>query len=298
MSRLDGGLNNAICITKNLPMIKHPKFDSLLTCLKRLDHVAVAFSGGVDSSFLLAATKEALGDGTVGITIDSPALPRYELEDAVAIAHLVGVKHIIIQSLQVEEQVKRNPVNRCYFCKKAEFSAIREKATSLGIQYVLDGSNADDLTDYRPGMKAIQELQVLSPLLEAGLTKAEIRDFSRDLNLPTWDKPAYACLFSRIPYGQEIKLEDLYKVERGEKFFIDKGFRTVRVRCHGDMARIEVASTDRLRLLEEPLASEITKTLKALGFKYVTLDIQGYRMGSLNEAIGPTKSNCGGENDG
>ena len=285
---MDGGLNNAICIRKNLPMIKHPKIDKLLAWLKRLDHVAVAFSGGVDSSFLLAASKEALGDRTVGITIDSAALPRYELADAVAIANLVGVRHIIVQSLQIEEQVKRNPVNRCYFCKKTEFNAILEKAKSLGIQYVLDGSNADDVTDYRPGMKAIQELKVLSPLLEAGLTKAEIRDFSRKLNLPTWDKPAYACLFSRIPYGQEIKIEDLYKVERGEEFFIDKGFRTVRVRCHGDLARIEVAPTDRLKLLEEPLASEIAQFLKVLGFKYITLDIQGYRMGSLNESIDNT----------
>lgn len=280
------------------PMIQHPKFDKLLAHLKRLGHVAVAFSGGVDSSFLLAAAKEALGDKAVGITIDSPALPRYELEDAVAIAHLIGVKHIIVQSREIEEQVKLNPLNRCYFCKKTEFGAIREKAKTLGIRYVLDGSNADDLTDYRPGMKAIDELQVLSPLLEAGLTKAEIREFSRNLNLPTWDKPAYACLFSRIPYGQEIRFEDLDKVEKGEKFFIDKGFRTVRVRCHGDLARIEVAAADRIKLIEEPLASEITQRLKSLGFKYVTLDIQGYRMGSLNESIGMIKSKCGGENHG
>jgi len=181
-------------------------------------------------------------------------------------------------------------VNRCYFCKKVEFGAVIEKAKSLGIRHVLDGSNADDLMDYRPGMNAIKELQVLSPLLEVGLTKAEIRDFSKDLNLPTWDKPAYACLFSRIPYGQEIRLEYLEKVEKGEKFFIDKGFRTIRVRCHGELARIEVAVADRIKLLEEPLASEITQTLKSLGFKYVTLDIQGYRRGSFNENIDPAKS--------
>lgn len=279
-------------------MIQSPKYNNLLAALKRLEHVAVAFSGGVDSSFLLAAAKDALGDKAVGITIDSPALPRYELEDAVAIAGLIGARHIIVHSPEIEDEVKLNPVNRCYFCKKVEFGAIIEKAKSLGIRYVLDGSNADDLMDYRPGMNAIKELQVLSPLLEAGLTKAEIRNFSKELNLPTWDKPAYACLFSRIPYGQEIRLEDLEKVEKGEKFFIDKGFRTIRVRCHGELARIEVAIGDRIRLLEEPLASEITQTLKALGFKYVTLDIQGYRMGSFNETIDTAKEKWGGENHG
>jgi pyridinium-3,5-biscarboxylic acid mononucleotide sulfurtransferase len=279
-------------------MIQDPKYDNLLAELKRLEHVAIAFSGGVDSSFLLAAAKEALGDKAIGITIDSPALPRYELEDAMAIADLIGAQHVIVRSPEIEDEVRLNPVNRCYFCKKVEFGAVIEKAKSLGIRHVLDGSNADDLMDYRPGMNAIKELQVLSPLLEAGLTKAEIRDFSRELNLPTWDKPAYACLFSRIPYGQEIRLEDLEKVEKGEKFFIDKGFRTVRVRCHGELARIEVAIADRIKLLEEPLASEITQTLKSLGFKYVTLDIQGYRMGSFNETIDLAKSKCGGKNHG
>jgi uncharacterized protein len=279
-------------------MIQDLKYNNLLTTLGRLENAAVAFSGGVDSSFLLAVAKEALSDKAVGITIDSPALPRYELEDAIELTRLVGAKHIIVQSDEIESEVKQNPVNRCYFCKKAEFGAVIEKAKSLGIRYVLDGSNADDLMDYRPGMKAIKELQVLSPLLKAGLTKAEIRDLSRELNLPTWDKPAYACLFSRIPYGQEIRLEDLEKVEKGEKFFIDKGFRTVRVRCHGELARIEVAVADRIKLLEEPLASEITKTLKSIGFKYITLDIQGYRMGSFNETIDHVKSKCGGESHG
>ena len=271
-------------------MIHHPKFINLLTALKSLESAAVAFSGGVDSSFLLAAAIEALGDNAVGITIDSPALPRYELEDAIAIACLVGARHIIVQSREIEPEVKRNPVDRCFFCKKREFGAIIEKAKSLGIRYVLDGSNADDVLDYRPGMNAIKELQVLSPLLEAGLTKAEIRNFSKDLNLPTWDKPAYACLFSRIPYGQEIRLEDLEKIEKSENFFIDKGFSTIRVRCHGDLARIEVAAADRIKLLDEPLAMDITQTLKSFGFKYVTVDIQGYRMGSFNEMIESSKS--------
>ncbi len=266
-------------------MIQHLKFDNLLSHLKRLDHVAVAFSGGVDSSFLLAVSKLALGDKAVGITIDSPALPRYELNDAISIAQMIGVRHIIVKSDNIEEKVKRNPVDRCYFCKKTEFRSVKRVAGKLGIKYVLDGSNVDDLKDYRPGMKAVSELQVLSPLLDAQMTKSEIREFSKKLKLPTWDKPAYACLFSRIPYGQEIRIEDLDKVEKAEKFFVDRGFRTIRVRCHGDLARIEVIATDKEKLVMEPLASEITQTLKSYGFKYVTLDIQGYRMGSLNESI-------------
>lgn len=266
-------------------MIQNPKFDNLLAYLKRLEYVAIAFSGGVDSAFLLAAAKMALGDKAVGITIDSPALPRYELDDAISIARLIGVRHVIVKSEEIEEAVKKNPRNRCYFCKKIEFGMVKKTAEGLGIKYILDGSNADDLQDYRPGMKAISELQVRSPLLDVQMTKNEIREFSKDLKLPTWNKPAYACLFSRIPYGQEIKLEDLEKVEKSEKFFIDRGIRTIRVRCHGELARIEVAAPDRHKLVTEPFASEITQTLKSYGFKYVTLDIQGYRMGSLNEAI-------------
>jgi uncharacterized protein len=266
-------------------MIQNPKFDHLLDQLKKLDRAAVAFSGGADSSFLLAASRLALGDKAVGITIDSPALPRYELDDAISIAGMLGVSHIIVKSDTIEEEVKRNPVDRCYLCKKAEFGSVKKTAKDLGIKYVLDGSNVDDLKDYRPGMKAVFELQVLSPLLAAQITKNEIREFSKELKLPTWDKPAYACLFSRIPYGQEIRIEDLEKVEKAEKFFIDRGFRTIRVRCHRDLARIEVTSTDKNKLVMEPLASEITQTLKSYGFIYVTLDIQGYRMGSLNESI-------------
>ena len=266
-------------------MILNPKYNELVTYLKDLERVAVAFSGGVDSSLLLAVAREALGDNVVGITIDSPALPRYELEDARMIADKVGVKHVIVKSDEIEPEVKNNPVNRCYFCKKLEFGSVKEEAERLGFKYVLDGSNADDTKDYRPGMKATKELQVLSPLLEKNISKAEVREFSRMLNLPTWNKPAYACLFSRIPYGHEIKLEDLVKIEAAEKFFIDKGFKTIRVRCHDDLARIEVSKEQREKLIEEPFATEIVSTLKEIGFKFITLDIQGYRMGSFNENV-------------
>lgn len=268
-----------------MTVIENPKYSRLLDYLKNLDSAAVAFSGGVDSSFLLAAGKKALGNKIIGITVDSPALPRYELDDARKLANSLKVQHVVIQSDEIETEVKQNPVNRCYFCKKIEFGSIQEEAKRLGINVVLDGSNADDLKDYRPGMKATNELQVLSPLLEIGITKEEIRQFSKDLGLFTWDKPAYACLFSRIPYGQEIKIEDLKKVELSEKYLIDKGFKTIRVRCHNDLARIEVAKTERSKLVEEPLATEIATTLKSFGFKFVSIDIQGYRMGSFNELI-------------
>jgi uncharacterized protein len=261
------------------------RYESLTGFLRELGRVAVAFSGGVDSSFLLAAARDALGDEAIGITIDSPALPRSELEDAVSIAAQVGAKHIIIDSPEIEEEVKRNPVDRCYFCKKIEFGSIMEEAKRQGIKYVLDGSNVDDTGDYRPGMAAIKELKVLSPLLELGFTKREIREYSKKLGLPTWDKPAYACLYSRIPYGSEIKTEDLQKIEQSEKFLIKRGFRTSRVRCHDIIARIEVSREETAKLLKEPLRSEITEALKSYGFLYVTIDLEGYRMGSMNEAI-------------
>ena len=264
--------------------IDHPKYNLLLSKLKEMGKVAVAFSGGVDSSFLLAAAKVAVGDNAVGITVDSLALPRYELEDAVNVANLVDVKHVILKSYEIEDEIAENPVNRCYFCKKVEYGGIKEEATKLGIEYVIDGSNADDMKDYRPGMKARDEVHVSSPLLEAGITKEEIREFSKALGLPTWDKPAYACLFSRIPYGQKIKPEDLVKIEKGEKFFIDRGFRTIRVRCHNDLARIEVSPSDIVKLLQEPLKSEIVANFKFFGFNFITVDLQGYRLGSFNEA--------------
>ncbi|MDP4275464.1 MAG: ATP-dependent sacrificial sulfur transferase LarE [Bacteroidota bacterium] len=266
-------------------MIENTKYSNLIAYLKKLEKVAVAFSGGVDSSFLIAAAKEALGDDVCAITIDSPALPRYELEDTKKIAALVGVKHIIVNSPEIEEDIKHNPVNRCYLCKKVEFGRIRSEAEKMGIAYVLDGSNFDDLKDYRPGMKATREVKVLSPLLENKITKAEIRQFSKELNLPTWNKPAYACLYSRIPYGNNINKEDLEKIEKSEKYLIDAGFKTVRVRCHGNLARIEVAAEDRQKLFIEPFATELSRQLKAFGFKFIAVDLQGYRMGSLNEVI-------------
>jgi pyridinium-3,5-biscarboxylic acid mononucleotide sulfurtransferase len=273
------------------------KYESLTGYLRGLGRVVVAFSGGVDSSFLLAAAREALGDEAIGITIDSPALPRSELEDAVNLAAQVGARHIIIDSPDIEEEVKRNPVDRCYFCKKIEFGSILEEAHRQGIRYVLDGSNVDDTGDYRPGMAAIKELKVLSPLLELGFTKGEIREYSKRLGLRTWDKPAYACLYSRIPYGSEIKAEDLQRIELSEKFLIKRGFRSSRVRCHDTIARIEVSREETAKLLEEPLRRELTAALKSYGFMYVTIDLEGYRMGSMNEVLDSSKSQPHGKSE-
>jgi uncharacterized protein len=269
---------------------EYPKFESLIDSLKKMEKVAVAFSGGVDSSFLLAAAMLALNENVLAITVDSPSLPSYELEEAIQLARNLNVHHLVLHSDSIEEEVKHNPVNRCYFCKKIEYGAIKEEASKAGIIYVLDGSNADDLKDYRPGMKAKEEVNVSSPLLENGITKAEIREFSKILNLPTWNKPAYACLYSRIPYGQEIKIEDLRKVEKSEKFFIDKGFRTIRVRCHDKLARIETDPDSISKLFTEPLKSEIISSLKSFGFDFITIDLIGYRLGSFNETIRNSKA--------
>jgi pyridinium-3,5-biscarboxylic acid mononucleotide sulfurtransferase len=265
-------------------MLDDPKYQELTSFLKKLGKTAVAFSGGVDSTFLLAAAKEAIGD-VVGITVDSPALPRRELRDAVSFARSIGVRHVILRFDEIEESVRKNPVRRCYFCKKEEFGNIIKEAERLGYAHVLDGSNADDIGDYRPGMKASRELKVISPLQQIGITKKEVRNFAKALGLSVWDKPAYACLYSRFPYGTEIRKEDLEKVEKAEEFLLDRGFHNVRVRFHGEVARIEVDSQERERLLRDPFDSEITKAFRSFGFRYITVDIQGYRMGSLNESL-------------
>jgi uncharacterized protein len=196
----------------------------------------------------------------------------------------LGVKHEIIEA-PIIDSIKFNPENRCYLCKTAVFSMILSIAKEQGYNYVIDGTNYDDISDYRPGLKALKELEVKSPLLECKLTKAEIRAFSKELGLSTWNKPAYACLLTRIPYGTELKVGDFEKIENAEKYMMSIGFRAIRVRCHGDLARIEVSKGDRSKLFDEELLDTIDKNIKECGFKYVTLDLQGYRVGSFNETI-------------
>ncbi len=263
------------------------KYESLLQFIQQYSRVVVAYSGGVDSTFLLAASKEAIGESAVmAITIDSLSLPRYELEEAKNIARNLGVPHIILENNEMDHNIRFNPIDRCYHCKKVEFRNIIEEAQKWGISVVFDGSNADDKNDYRPGQKAIKELNVVSPLFELNFTKSEIREYSRMLNLPTWNKPAYACLYSRFPYNTEIKREDLIKVEKAEKFLIDKGFKTIRVRCHNDLARIEIEPTQIIHIIQPQMAKEIHEAFTQIGFKYITVDILGYRMGSFNSTYG------------
>lgn len=267
-------------------MNPHEKLEELKTNLARLGGVVVAFSGGVDSTFLLKLAYDVLGDRAIAVTARSSTYPEREYREATAYVEQLGVRLITIISEELEiEGFSKNPANRCYYCKKELFVKIVDIAKELGISSVADGSNVDDIGDYRPGMQALKELAILSPLKAAGLTKEDIRILSREMGLPTWDKPAFACLASRFPYGQEITKEKLNMIDQAEQFLLDHGFRQVRVRCHGDVARIEVPAEDCIRLIEQNLAQNVYATFKQIGFSYVSLDLLGYRMGSMNETL-------------
>jgi uncharacterized protein len=247
--------------------------------------LAVAFSGGVDSSLLCAIAAAELGDRALAVTVVSPMLPRSELESARALASALGIRHVLVEDGEIEEAVARNPADRCYHCKNIEFAHIRRAAAELGIDTVAEGSNLDDLSDYRPGAAATRELGIRSPLKEAGLTKAEIRAISKRLSLPTWDKPAFACLASRVPYGERIDAAKLARVESSEDYLRGLGFRQFRVRSHGDIARIELARDERSKLFREELMDAVSARLKSFGFVYVCLELEGYAMGSMNRVI-------------
>ncbi|NFA60442.1 ATP-dependent sacrificial sulfur transferase LarE [Clostridium sporogenes] len=260
------------------------KYNNLIKYLKELGSVAVAFSGGVDSTLLLKAAKEALGDKAISITVVSPYIPKWEIEEAKELANNIGIKSYFLEVPMLEE-IRFNPEDRCYICKKGVFTKIKELAKEKGVKYIVDGTNLDDTKDYRPGMRALKELDVKSPLLENSINKEEIRILSKELGLETWNKPAYACLLSRIPYNQEIKEEDLSRIEKAEVYMMELGFRAVRVRSHGDLARIEVPQKERTKIFNEINLDNISKKFKELGFKYVTVDAEGYKMGSLNASI-------------
>ena len=253
--------------------------------IKAAGKMAVAFSGGVDSTYLAYKAHEVLGDNAIAVTIRSQVLIEEDFRWTVDFCRDNGIKQVVVDcDVFDSEQFENNPPDRCYYCKKMDFNAIQKAAEEYGITIVADGSNVDDTGDYRPGMRAMAELGIVSPLKEAGLTKNDIRQLSKEAGLPTWDKPAAACLASRFAYGEKITTEGLIRVANAEKFIKDLGFRGIRVRVHGNLARIEVAPEDKGRFLLN--ADEVTSKLKELGFSYVTMDLKGYRTGSMNEVLG------------
>jgi len=259
----------------------------LIEILKRYSTLAVAFSGGVDSTLLLAATQVALGEGVTAITVDSPIHSRREIREACAIAKDLGVKHILVPFGEITAPgFVTNPPGRCYTCKQLIFAEIMRVAASLGIRRVAHGVNMDDWEDYRPGLRAAEEMGIASPLQDAGLTKSDIRALSRGMRLPTWNKPSMACLASRIPYGRPITREALKMVEAAEETLLQLGFDGCRVRHHGAVGRVEVAPRDLKRALQPAVRREILQRLKAIGFPHVAVDLEGYVQGSLNRAIG------------
>lgn len=258
--------------------------------LESLGSVMVAFSGGVDSAYVAYVASQVLGDRALAVTAVSPSYPAAHQRDAVRFVERFGLRHVFINTEEMNDpHYRSNPANRCYYCKSELYSKLAPLAQERGFAAICDGVNVDDLGDFRPGRQAAKEAGVLSPLVECGITKAGVRELSRRAGLPTWNKPASACLSSRIPYGMEVTVEKLNVIEQGEDILRELGFKIFRVRHHGDIVRLEFGQEELPRAMTVEMAERLTREFKALGFKYVTLDLEGYRTGALNEALKPTR---------
>src|SRR5271157_4603081 len=262
------------------------KLDRMRAMFAPTRNLIVAFSGGVDSTFVLKAAHDVLGDSVLALTTTSPTMPDEDRESALAMARLIGARHLLVESNELEiAGYAANPLNRCYLCKHNLFTICEAKAAELGIDEIVDGLNLDDLRDYRPGMQAASEKRVRHPLVEAEMTKAEVREASRAMGLPTWDRPASPCLSSRFPYGTEITPEGLKRVSAGEKLLHSMGFAVARVRYHGEVARLELEQSEIARIFEPALREIIEREFKRIGFRFVAVDLKGFRSGSLNEGL-------------
>ena len=268
------------------PQIKE-KHERMKEVFRTMGKVLVAYSGGVDSTLLLGVAQDTLDRGNVlAVTSLSPLYPERELDHAKKVVQSVGAKHLLVESNELEiKGFSKNPSNRCYFCKKELFKKLSELAKTEGIHFIVEGSTLDDDKDHRPGSQAIKELGIRSPLKEVGFTKLEVRELSKALGLPTWDKPSFACLASRFPYGEEITAKALEMVAESEDFLFGLGFKQVRVRHYGNLARIEILKDEMKHLMKGSLRDEVVSHLKGVGYKYVTLDLQGFRSGSMNEVL-------------
>jgi uncharacterized protein len=262
------------------------KLDRMRAIFAPMRSLIVAFSGGVDSTLVLKVAHDALGDSVLALTTTSPTMPDEDRDSALAMARLIGARHLIVESNELEiPGYAANPLNRCYLCKHNLFTVCEAKAAQLGIEEIADGLNLDDLHDYRPGMQAASEKRVRHPIVEAEMTKADVRALSRSMGLPAWDRPASPCLSSRFPYGTEITPERLKKVAAGEKLLHSMGFAVARVRYHGEVARLELEQSQIARIFERRIRETIDREFKKIGFRFVAIDLKGFRSGSLNEGL-------------